>query len=407
MTLDVLTLLLVLGTGCVLIGVALLVIWHQKRSERALLWWSLSLFLRAPAFALILLRGRVPDWLSIDLAFVFLFLGTGLSWAAARLQSRQPIHTAVTLAPVGAWLLACQIPEIHDTMANRLLVISLILAVYACAIGFEFLRQARTFGRLRGALAAVFLTSAVAHLSRAGYSAFQPLPEVLPQVGPVIAASLYIYLLIIFVGGMLGIGFYWEQVVRALQYEADNDALTGVLNRRAFDSHATRLLDRQRGGTALAAVLLFDLDHFKTVNDRFGHQAGDAALRGVCDLIQGHLRNADLFARIGGEEFVALLPAITPADACRVAESLRSGVESLAVAHGDTINSVTVSIGVACVEETNIRLADLMAAADAALYEAKLGGRNQIVCSEPSRGGAAIEPAGRPSRAGLSITEVG
>ncbi|MHA7774767.1 GGDEF domain-containing protein [Roseibium sp. M-1] len=378
MNLDVLTLLLILGTGCILIGTALLVIWLQKRSEYGLFWWSMSLFMRSVTFALMLLRDRIPDWASIDLALALLVLGTGVSWAAARLQSRRTVSIAVVLGPAALLLLALQVPEIRQSMSNRLAFASVEIGFLALAVAWEFRRQARFHGRLRTGLAAIFAISGIVHLARAVYALVHPLPERLPEIGNLMAGSLYFYLLVLFLGGMIGIGFHWEQLVRSLKYEADCDVLTKANNRRAFAARAEGVLAAGSRTGKPATLLLFDLDHFKSVNDRFGHPGGDAALQAFSNLVQSQLRNVDLFGRIGGEEFAALLPDLSSEDAYRVAERLRQAVSQLEITYPKGPISLTVSIGVATSGETIATLDDLMLQADASLYEAKLRGRDRV-----------------------------
>lgn len=378
MQLDVFTLLLILGTGCVFLGMVLLLAWQQNRSEDGLLWWSISLFLRTPAFALILLRGRIPDWLSIDVALALLLLGAGVSWVAARRQSRRPVNLVVVVAPAVLWLVAGRFPEIHSNLGNRVAFVSAELSICALAIAWEFRRQSGTMGRLRAAMAAVFLLSGLVHAARAVYAAVHPIPEILPDIGNLVASSLYVYLLILFAGGVTAVSFYWEQLVSSLKYEAEYDSLTNVLNRRAFEARAEHMLRPGARRQAPVAMLVFDLDHFKSVNDRFGHSGGDTVLCGFCSLVQGRLRNVDLFARIGGEEFAALLPNVSRHEASRVAEQLRRAVEELQVDRAGGPVSATVSIGVAVAETPDIRLQDLMTRADAALYEAKTRGRNRV-----------------------------
>lgn len=157
---------------------------------------------------------------------------------------------------------------------------------------------------------------------------------------------------------------------------AMTDSLTGLYNRRTFDDSAAwvmRLLRRQGGD---AAVLMIDVDLFKGFNDRYGHAAGDACLRRVASVLQDTLRRSgDVLARYGGEEFVALLPATSRASAVDIAERARNGVQALAIPYDDGAagtDVVTISVGVA---HTHVLIegdpADLLAAADRALYAAK------------------------------------
>lgn len=161
---------------------------------------------------------------------------------------------------------------------------------------------------------------------------------------------------------------------------AVTDTLTGLPNRRGFQERATPALlaARRRGG--VAALLTFDLDRFKAINDGFGHAAGDAVLHGVAVALAGTLRAGDVPARFGGEEFVALLPDTTLPAAREVAERLRAAISATVPHPAGPGAEVTVSIGVAPVGggEPELALLAALAAADAALYRAKHAGRDRV-----------------------------
>jgi diguanylate cyclase (GGDEF)-like protein len=165
------------------------------------------------------------------------------------------------------------------------------------------------------------------------------------------------------------------ELVAVSRDEARTDGLTGLPNRRAWDEALAREVarrDRQGGSLAL---LLVDLDHFKRLNDTAGHAAGDQALRRLAVLLRGQLRQMDVLARIGGEEFVLLLPACRAAEAAERAEQLRSLVRLTASTWPEP---VTVSVGVAAIPEHATHAAELVAAADLALYAAKNAGRDRV-----------------------------
>jgi diguanylate cyclase (GGDEF)-like protein len=163
--------------------------------------------------------------------------------------------------------------------------------------------------------------------------------------------------------------------------QARVDAKTGLLNAAAWRTEAAvQLAHAQRTGSPLA-VAIADLDHFKAINDTYGHLAGDAALAAAADILRGQLRPYDLIGRFGGEEFSILLPNASTAEAVQVAERLRATLarEPLPGAHSHDPLQITVSIGVAATEHPADRdLTDLLAAADAALYQAKSDGRNAV-----------------------------
>ncbi|MFM9912068.1 MAG: GGDEF domain-containing protein [Methylophilaceae bacterium] len=164
-----------------------------------------------------------------------------------------------------------------------------------------------------------------------------------------------------------------------LQSLASRDALTGVLNRRSLEEAAARLWARcSRTGETLA-IMMIDVDHFKSVNDKFGHMVGDDVLRRLAAVAEHAVRTDDYFARYGGEEFCVLLPATTEEAAVVLAERLRQTYAATAMEFDGKVLHSTISIGVADSERTGLEFALLVAAADQAMYRAKQTGRNRVV----------------------------
>lgn len=160
---------------------------------------------------------------------------------------------------------------------------------------------------------------------------------------------------------------------RELERVASTDYLTGCLNRRAFTAAASRAAEIGRPG----ALLVVDADAFKSINDRFGHDRGDEALRSIADVIRRHARSSDLVGRIGGEEFGVYLTDATERHASVMAESIREGVEDIAFAPHDSPHALSVSVGVATTSAP-IGFEQLFQVADEQLYVAKANGRNRI-----------------------------
>jgi len=195
----------------------------------------------------------------------------------------------------------------------------------------------------------------------------------------------------VFLGTGLGLGFgvFWmtsTQIRIALEGLANSDPLTGIYNRRSFISLCEKQLSRSARTEERFSLIMFDLDHFKQINDLYGHDAGDAVLCGVVDRLRNSVRNIDVVGRWGGEEFVALLPNADFHAAMVVAQRLRHNIESLSVANPKTTESkdekpitVTASIGVAAYFGQADTIADLLCKCDAAMYQAKAQGRNRIV----------------------------
>ncbi len=170
-----------------------------------------------------------------------------------------------------------------------------------------------------------------------------------------------------------------EEAVAKLQEYADRDGLTGIANRRYFEGRLRDEFTRwQRYGGDLS-ILLFDLDHFKRINDQFGHVVGDAVLRVMAQRVAGVVRKQDTFGRFGGEEFALLLPCTTLADAMRVAEKIRHTIGATPVEVQGACVPVTASVGGAAARPGAAAYEVMINEADAALYRAKRQGRNRCV----------------------------
>jgi diguanylate cyclase (GGDEF)-like protein len=171
----------------------------------------------------------------------------------------------------------------------------------------------------------------------------------------------------------------------ALRTQSIKDPLTGLYNRR----YLTEILDREirravRSEQSLG-ILMLDLDHFKTFNDTYGHDAGDAVLRETASFLSKSIRVEDIVCRFGGEEFVVILPTADLNAAHARAERIRSKLRELTVLHqGQSLGMITVSVGVAALPQHGTSPQKLLDAADAALYRAKREGRDRVVVAEPA-----------------------
>jgi diguanylate cyclase (GGDEF)-like protein len=176
-----------------------------------------------------------------------------------------------------------------------------------------------------------------------------------------------------------------------LQAAARTDAKTGLLNATAWQREADTEIARALRGDESLALLLADVDHFKRVNDTYGHLAGDEVLRGLATELRQQVRGSDVVGRFGGEEFVVLLPRADADEACKIAERLRHRASVMGVYADGVALDVTISIGVAVLGTHGRDLFELLAAADLALYRAKDEGRDQVRVYAP-------DDAGRPGR---------
>ncbi|MCZ7497329.1 diguanylate cyclase [Agrobacterium tumefaciens] len=171
---------------------------------------------------------------------------------------------------------------------------------------------------------------------------------------------------------------YRVRIQRALENEASVDPLTKLPNRRVIQRAGDRCIEEMRTKHVPFSVLMLDIDHFKQINDTWGHAAGDTVLSVLSDVIRRELRKTDVAARFGGEEIVVLLPNTDRQSAAIVAEKLRGAVEKMVVDVDSDQISITVSIGIAGSIESSHDFVSVINAADKALYQAKNGGRNQV-----------------------------
>ncbi len=173
---------------------------------------------------------------------------------------------------------------------------------------------------------------------------------------------------------------------RELRRALTADHLTGVLNRRSFLERAEREIMHQSQQGPACCMAMVDVDHFKSVNDSFGHAAGDVVLSAIANVLQSGVRDGDLVGRLGGEEFAVLMPATSPDAAMAMAERLRASVAALRLTHDGRVLQVTVSLGVSVDGRSDLK--KLMVDADVALYEAKQNGRDRVC-----RTGTSLFPA--------------
>lgn len=169
-----------------------------------------------------------------------------------------------------------------------------------------------------------------------------------------------------------------KNIEQKLEVLSKTDPLTGLLNRRSFEEALENELSRYKRNAEVYSLVMFDIDNFKKINDKYGHSAGDLVIQDIAKSCQSILRLHDKAARVGGEEFCVLLPATTKKVACAVAEKLKDTVSNLTIATSDGEINVTISLGVAQVEESDSEHTIICKRADEKMYRAKNTGRNRV-----------------------------
>lgn len=378
MPLDSSTLYFVATMVAALLGAMLLFFGSQEKNP-ALKWWGTAYLLGASSVALwTMASNTLGEMLSLALNAVG-FIACGMVWNASRVfHGRKPNLPGLLLGAI-AWI-AAVVTLGPQSSALRMTIGAGIVASYAALTATELWSERRKSLQRRWPAVAV----PILH----GFVLMLPivLGDVLRPHDAAFASSIWVTAfsveLVLYAVGTVFVIFMLvsERTVSVHKTAASTDPLTGMFNRRGFAEACARVIEREACSGRPVTALIFDIDHFKGINDRFGHPAGDEILKLFATIVINHLRISDLSGRIGGEEFAALLPC--PLDeGVLAAERVRQAFEASGIVVEDGPVETTVSVGVAG-GPAGTELEVLLAAADTALYQAKRGGRNRVEAAE-------------------------
>ena len=384
MQLDVQALSVVTVFVTALLGALLVFAGLQNRAVRAPMIWGAAFIVGAVGLALLTTHGSAPDWLAIDIANALVLLGSALTWAGARLFDARPVRPGLVVSAPALWLIACAVPAFAADINLRMVLVSALMAMLAAVTAEEFWRGRAEPLMSRWPTVCALLAYAAALLARIPATLLSPILQGQSLMSGVSFALLaFGTLLFTVVLAFLLLNMTKERTELAHKIASLIDPLSGVPNRRAFLDGANRLLVQQSYDFEPLAVFLFDLDRFKTINDRLGHGTGDTVLQIFAATATRTLGSDILFGRIGGEEFAAVLAVGDLGEAVAIADRVRRNFVTAAAAYstGELVPSVSVGVTLGC--NPKLPVAELLAAADQALYRAKANGRNRVECSEP------------------------
>ena len=378
MLLDISTLYLVATMMAAMLG-AMLLFFGRQESIPALKWWGTAYLLGAASVALWTLAGNaLGEMLSLALNAVG-FVACGMVWNASRVfHGRKPNLPGLVLGAI-AWV-AAVMTLAPAASALRMTIGAGIVAIYAALTASElWTERRRTLQQRWPAVVVPVLHGLVLMLPIL-------LGDLLRPQDTAFSGSIWMTVfsieLVLYAVGTVFVIFMLvsERAVTVHKTAASMDPLTGMLNRRGFSEATSRVIEREAIAGRPVTVLIFDIDHFKSINDRFGHPAGDEILKLFSTIVLNTLRISDLSGRIGGEEFAALLPCSLE-EGVLAAERVREAFEASGIVADDAPVDTTVSIGVAG-GPAGTELEVLLAAADTALYQAKRTGRNRVEAAE-------------------------
>jgi diguanylate cyclase (GGDEF)-like protein len=348
-----------------------------------------AFLLGIPCTFLVLSRGHISDFLSVDIAnvlatagFILLYSGV-VQFVSGKMRLR-----LVTGPSVLALGVVYYYSEVRHNILPRIVAMGMIEALLIGLTAWELLRAsadaspqsanrstARFFGILLVILAALCVVRSVISVILGAPSDFM-------QRDAVQTSTMLMNLVYIAVYGLCFLTMAGHEMIQRSQEESETDLVSGAFNRRGIESRLNTELKRSNRSQMRLSVALLDIDHFKSINDRFGHAAGDEAIRGVSLAISKCLRGVDYLGRYGGDEFLLVFPMTTITDASIVLERVKQVVENLEIR--DDYEPLTLSVGAteASPEDDAVTL---IARADEALYIAKSDGRNCIRSRMPER----------------------
>lgn len=364
--------------GCV--SASHLLIWRAGRNEAAVLLWGTAYGVATLAMTMVGLRGQIPPFLSIVVGNSLLLLAFGLVWLGYRrfIGKSGRGDRLFTLLGAIVWFAFAGAPQLFSDINLRVQVVSAVQFVYLLAIAFDLFAHSRkeplpalllTVGVI--GVQEVLLVTRIVYLQQFPIDpAFDTLPTGLPIGLTLIGSTAFIVFF-----GLLQLALVGQRSERRFRVAAETDGLTGLANRRRF---LNDVLPRLAASPDRGALVLFDLDHFKRINDSHGHLMGDRALVEFAGILANVASGQAIAARVGGEEFALFFPDADTATAADLAEGVRrlTGAYRLRTPSGAL--RVTVSGGVAGVADIGPDYESLHSAADTALYAAKREGRDRI-----------------------------
>jgi diguanylate cyclase (GGDEF)-like protein len=384
MYLDTRTMIFSFATGSLIMAVGLLIANLRAAHMRVMTLWVVANFVLFTGWALYAVRGDSPQVLSGIVTFALFETGYALEFSALSLFCGRRIAPSLLagliLTGIAFYSAVTFLDPAHS--ASRIVCSQLINSAWFMASAITLVVGPKPEERISHLMTAGFFAAvAIADALRAGFTFFYGGQLITPMsngaVQSIVLAVKYIGLF----GTSLGfILMTKERADNELIRTAAVDSLTGLLNRRSFVEAAERELHRAERQHLQTSVLMLDLDHFKEVNDTYGHRAGDLVLASFAGVLQANLRPFDVVGRYGGEEFCVLLPGTDIGEATSIAERIRLTTSQTPVHARAATITYTVSTGVVQAPPRAISLDDLVDRADRALYQAKAGGRN-CVCA--------------------------
>lgn len=387
---DLRTLFIITVLVNIIIAIIMAIYWRTQKTYAGFGYWTLANVAMTLTFSLFAMKGIAPEFVTVVIAntsavagSVCRYAGVRFFWGAESLTHTR-FHQTVVL---GCALFLAYFTCIDDNIMLRLFVVSLIISGYFLATARQMLKGAsQGYPYEAWTVSLLNIIYAILMMGRALEWYFYPESRHLLVASSMSMLYFSSILLLEVANALLFLMLNSQRLAKSLmivQQEleklASSDTLTGLFNRRKLAELCDQEIIEARTLNRPLAMLLIDLDHLKQMNDTFGHSAGDALINTVVKIIRDQLRPTDIAGRLGGDEFLLILPNTTQEHAKSIAEHIRQNVQNQIFHWEDKVLSMSLSIGVASLIDADTNWNDWLQRADHNLYLAKNSGRNQIV----------------------------
>ncbi len=334
----------------------------------------------AVGMELLALHDHIPQFFSITVANCLLVLiNVFVYWGIAELlHLRPPQRWLLPASVIPTAVISLYFSYVHPDVSVRIIGISLLaVAQYSLIVHLLSGPGPLRVYMPRLGLSDLFSLYSVINIYRAWEAHLHDPRSLLTSTG----TSIFSFLTPILIAVMTALGFIWlamAQLQHELEMQSRTDALTGLLNRRALEQIGAAAIEQARRQSSALSLIILDLDRFKSINDEHGHDGGDVVLHHAARCLRDNLREVDHVARLGGEEFVAVLPGTSQARAAEVAENLRLSLARLTIEHFSQEIRLSASFGVSTMLPTDTSWFEILRRGDRALYLAKEQGRDRV-----------------------------
>ena len=375
------TLTVCLAATLIIVSGFLTLLWAHERDNRALGYWSMGFSAGALGMVLVSLRDAAAPIVALGLGNGLGIYSLGLIWLGCLAFEGENVKGGEVIAAAGAvlWLCLFAIPAFAGDLNIRVLVASVLYALYSFLTVPVLLAGQRREPLPARILALIaFAGHGAAYIIRFVFQIVEPVHLVGGHAPLWFGTLTFGFFLQGLVGALAVFAMVHERATRRYKHDSETDVLTSLFNRRAFMDAVFKARDGFGGSGSGAVVAVVDADHFKSINDTYGHGAGDAVLVELGGFLSRDLPDGALVGRLGGEEFGIYLPVDVALRHPDLLEDIRRGVSAMTIEHDPVLPALTISIGAVSLPPGPLDVSRALARADKALYASKKAGRNCV-----------------------------